>query len=213
MLILVRHAMPSHGPQTPAHEWELGADGHTAAHRLAAALPNSALLVASAEPKVQTLAPAGTTLRDSRLNEVTRVEPWEGEYLRLRREYVSGTDHADWEPRAAVAARFEAAVREHLASAQGKPLIIATHGMAMTIWLTSHQLLGDPATFWSELRFPDAHIVERDTQPGTARHRHSTPRGHTGHTGYTGYTGYSKLTNRGVSRATLGRFTALAVIV
>jgi broad specificity phosphatase PhoE len=168
MLILVRHAMPSHGPQTPAHEWALGADGHAAAQRLAATLPADALLVASAEPKAfQTLEPAGPTLRDPRFNEVTRIEPWEGEYLRLRREYVSGTDHPDWEPRAAVAARFDAAVREHLTAAQGKPLIIATHGMAMTIWLTSHQLLGAPATFWSQLRFPDAHIVDRDTQPGT----------------------------------------------
>jgi broad specificity phosphatase PhoE len=103
MLILVRHAMPSHGPQIPAHEWELGADGHAAA-------------------------------------------------------------------------RFEAAVREHLASAQGNPLIIATHGMAMTVWLTSHRLLEDPAAFWSELRFPDAHIVGHDARPGTiTRHPAATP--------------------------------------
>jgi broad specificity phosphatase PhoE len=162
MLILVRHAMPLYGQHAPAHEWELGADGHAAARRLAAALPTGALLVASAEPKAyQTLAPAGVVLRDTRFNEVARVEPWEGEYRRLRREYVSGVDHSDWEPRTSVAARFEAAVREHLASAQGKPLIIATHGMAMTIWLTSRGLLDDPAAFWAGLRFPDAHTVVR----------------------------------------------------
>jgi broad specificity phosphatase PhoE len=177
MLILVRHAMPSYGPQTPAHEWELGSDGHAAARRLAAALPSGALLVAGTEPKAyQTLAPAGPALRDLRFNEVARIEPWEGDYRRgRRRAYVSGTDHAGWEPRAAVAARFEVAVREHLASAEGKPLIIATHGMAMTIWLTSHRLLDDPGAFWSDLRFPDAHIVD-DDRPGTVtRHPAATP--------------------------------------
>ena len=146
--------MPSYGPQTPAHEWELGTDGHAAARQLAAALP---------------------TLRDPRLNEVARIEPWEGEYLHLRREYVSGIDHVDWEPRAAVAARFEAGLREHLDSAQEKPLIVATHGMAMTIWLTSRRLLGDPAEFWTQLLFPDAHIVDPNDQPGTViRHPAST---------------------------------------
>lgn len=175
MLILVRHAMPSYGPQTPAHEWHLGPDGNAAARLLAAALPTGALLVASAEPKaIQTLTPSGPTLHDPRFNEVTRVEPWEGEYLRLRREYVSGIDHIDWEPRAAVAARFEAGVREHLDSAQGRPLIIATHGMAMTIWLTSRRLLNDPAEFWSGLRFPDAHIVDHDHRGTVIRHPAST---------------------------------------
>ena len=177
MLILVRHAMPSYGPETPAHEWELGTDGHAAARRLAAALPSSAHLVASNEPKAfQTLASAGPVLRDPRFNEVSRTEPWEGEYRRLRREYVSGTDHTDWEPRTAVAARFDAAVREHLATAHGMPLIIATHGMAMTIWLTSRRLLDDPAAFWSDLRFPDAHIIDHDNNPrAVTRHPAATP--------------------------------------
>jgi broad specificity phosphatase PhoE len=176
MLILVRHAMPSYGPQVPAHEWELGSDGHAAARRLVAKLPANAVLVASTEPKaVQTLAPAGLALQDSRFNEVTRVEPWEGEYRRLRREYVSGIDHIDWESRTAVAARFETGVREYLDSAQGRPLIIATHGIAMTVWLASRRLLDDPAAFWADLRFPDAHIVDHDDQRGAiTRHPAST---------------------------------------
>ena len=36
-------------------------------------------------------------------------------------------------------------------------MVIATHGMAMTIWLSSVIGLPDPAGFWSDLRFPDAH--------------------------------------------------------
>lgn len=153
--------MPSYGPESPPHEWELGEDGRAAARRLAAVLPRDARLVASSEPKAfQTLAPMGQMPTDPRFDEVARVEPWEGEYRRLRHEYVSGFDHAGWEPRAAVAVRFEAAVREHLDAAQGRPLIIATHGMAMTVWLTSRRMLADPAEFWAQLRFPDAHIVD-----------------------------------------------------
>lgn len=161
MLILVRHAMPAHGPEMPPHEWELGEEGRAAALRLAAVLPRHARLVASTEPKAfQTLVPMGQTLHDPRFDEVARIEPWEGEYRRLRREYVSGVDHADWESRTVVADRFEAAVREHVDAAQGRPLIIATHGMAMTVWLASRGLVANPAEFWAQLRFPDAHIVD-----------------------------------------------------
>jgi hypothetical protein len=39
-------------------------------------------------------------------------------------------------------------------------VVIATHGMAMTIWLSSVIGLPDPAGFWSDLRFPDAYRVE-----------------------------------------------------
>jgi hypothetical protein len=35
------------------------------------------------------------------------------------------------------------------------PRQIATHGMAMTLWLTSERGLEDPVRFWDDLRFPD----------------------------------------------------------
>jgi broad specificity phosphatase PhoE len=164
VLILVRHAMPAFGPDVPAHAWELGEDGRREALALCASLraeAPQAMLAASAEPKAwQTLAPAGEARRDPRFNEVSRVEPWEGEFRRLRREYVDGTDHLEWEPRATVAHRFDTAVAEHLDAADGRPLIIATHGMAMTVWLTARIGLPDPGAFWADLRFPDAHRVD-----------------------------------------------------
>jgi broad specificity phosphatase PhoE len=161
MLILVRHAMPDYRAEVPPDRWELGEDGRSAARRLGAVLPSGALLVASAEPKAwQTLESLGPVTRDRRFNEVGRVEPWEGDYLRLRREYVNGADRSGWEPRDQVAARFAAAVSDYLSAADGRPLVVATHGMAMTIWLSAAIGLADPAGFWSDLRFPDAHRVE-----------------------------------------------------
>jgi broad specificity phosphatase PhoE len=161
MLILVRHAMPSYGPEVPPDRWELSDDGRAAACRLAGVLPSGALLAASAEPKAwQTLEPLGAVLRDRRFNEVSRVEPWEGDYLQLRREYVNGANHAGWEARCDVEERFGEAVGDHLSAADGRPVIIATHGMAMTIWLTTAIGLPDPGGFWRDLRFPDAHRVD-----------------------------------------------------
>jgi broad specificity phosphatase PhoE len=162
VLILVRHAMPAYGPEVPPDRWELSDDGRNAALRLGSVLPSGALLAASTETKAwQTLESFGPVVRDLRFNEVSRIEPWEGdEFLRLRREYVDGADHLGWEPRRRVAERFAAAVSDHLSAADGRPLVIATHGMAMTIWLSAAICLPDPAGFWNDLRFPDAHRVE-----------------------------------------------------
>lgn len=161
-LLLVRHAVPAHGPDLPAHEWVLRDDGEAAARRLAPHLPAGAHLVASAEPKAyQTLEPAGPVTRDARFNEVERrAEPYGEGFLTLRRTYVDGADHPGWEPRVRVAERFDAGVADHLARAGDGTLVVATHGMAMTVWLTARIGLDDPATFWAGLRFPDAHLVD-----------------------------------------------------
>lgn len=161
MLILVRHAMPACSAEMPPDCWELSGEGRSAARRLGPVLPSGALLVASAERKAwQTLESLGPVMRDRRFNEVGRIEEWQGDYLRLRREYVGGADHRGWEPRGNVVERFAAGVSDWLSAARDRDLIIATHGMAMTIWLSSAIGLPDPARFWSDLRFPDAHQVE-----------------------------------------------------
>jgi broad specificity phosphatase PhoE len=161
MLILVRHAMPAYTPDVPAHEWHLAEEGRMAAARLATLLPDNGYLVASSEPKAgQTLEPAGTVVRDPRFDEVYRTEPWEGDYRERRLAYVDGTDHAGWEPRSAVAGRFDAGIAEHTRAAAGRPLVVASHGMAMTLWLTARGCLHDPAVFWAGLAFPDAHVVD-----------------------------------------------------
>lgn len=161
VLVLVRHAMPAHGPDTPAREWLLAPEGQVAARSLCARLPTCARLVASSEPKaIATLGPAGQVVRDPRFDEVLRVEAYDDTFRTRRRAYVDGAEHTDWESRGDVVGRFEAGVAEHIASADGRPVVIASHGMAMTLWLTAAVGLDDPGMFWADLRFPDAHVVD-----------------------------------------------------
>jgi 2,3-bisphosphoglycerate-dependent phosphoglycerate mutase len=41
-----------------------------------------------------------------------------------------------------------------------RPVVIATHGMAMTLWLMATIGLEDPGEFWARLEFPDAYVVD-----------------------------------------------------
>jgi broad specificity phosphatase PhoE len=152
--------MPAADASVPPHAWPLSDDGRAAAAALR--LPPQAYLVASDEPKAwQTLEPAGSVTRDVRFGEVRREgEPWDGPYRELRRSYVDGADHPKWERRADVARRFDAAVADHLVLAQGRPLVIGSHGMAITVWLTARVGLAAPGDFWTALRFPEVIAVD-----------------------------------------------------
>ncbi len=164
MLVLVRHAMPVHGPETPARDWVLGPEGREAARQLCARLPAGARLVASTEPKaIATIEPLGSVITDRRFDEIERIEAYDGDFRTRRRAYVDGVDHDDWEPRDDVVRRFGAGVAEHVAAADGRSVIVASHGMATTLWLTATIGLGDPAAFWGDLRFPDAWVLDGAT--------------------------------------------------
>lgn len=104
--------------------------------------------------------PTGPVLRDPRFNESRRTEPWGDDYRQRRLEYVAGTDHPSWEPRSEVAERFDGAIAEHFGAAHGRPLVVAGHGLAMTVWLTARIGLTAPGDFWADLRFPDALRVD-----------------------------------------------------
>ena len=161
MLMLVRHATPAFGPDIPPERWPLAPAGLAAAESLRQALPPGALLVSSEEPKArQTLEPSGPVTTDSRFNEIARDEPYDGDFRARRLAYVTGTDHAGWEDRMAVAARFAAGITSWLAASGDRPLVIASHGMAMTVWLTAAVGLDDPGAFWSDLRLPDVFTVD-----------------------------------------------------
>jgi len=161
MLVVVRHAMPAYGPDRPPEEWPLSAEGRAAAIGLRDRLPTGALLVASAEPKArQTVEPCGEVLVDDRFGEVRRDEPFDGDFRARRLAYVGGVDHPDWESRAEVAARFAAGVGEWLGRCGDRPLVVASHGMALTVWLTATIGLDDPGVFWSSLGLPDAFTVD-----------------------------------------------------
>jgi len=161
-LYLVRHALPAMDPATDPAAWELGAGGRRSARRLREHLPASAMLVASPEPKAwQTLSITGNGLRrDRRLREVNRIEPFDDDFRDRRRRYVCGGALPGWEPRSEVASRFDAAVSEAQRQAGGRPVVLATHGMAMTVWLAQAIGLADPGAFWADLRLPDLLAVD-----------------------------------------------------
>jgi broad specificity phosphatase PhoE len=155
--------MPAHGPEIPAAEWQLSERGRQDAESIRGVLPAGALLVSSTEPKArQTLEPAGDVLTDKRFNEVCRDEAYRGDFQAARRAYVGGADHPGWETRAAVVARFDSGVRRWRALAGARPLVVASHGMAMTLWLSATVNVADPAGFWAGLRFPDVLEVHPD---------------------------------------------------
>ena len=177
MLILVRHAMPDASPDVAPAEWPLGADGVRAAASLCDALPRDARLIASTEPKAwQTLGGGDDVARDARFREVDRpVEPWSEDFRARRAEYVAGARHRGWEPQDEVAARFGAGVEVHVGTG-ARHVVVASHGMAMTVWLMALGAIGEPEAeaFWRGLRFPDAQLVDLEARtvrrwPPTAR--------------------------------------------
>jgi hypothetical protein len=101
--------------------------------------------------------------------EVRRPHVWsdDSDYRAMARAYVGGVRHDGLEPHDEVFARFESAVVRHasLAAAQRRTLVVGTHGLAPTVWLSRRvRLEPSPAQFWEQLRFPD--LVEVDLSAG-----------------------------------------------
>ncbi len=163
----MRHAMPAANPDQPPALWPLSDAGSSAASALCRALPDGSLRVASNEKKaVETI---GAISSDDRFDEVGRDEPFGGDFRGRRRAYLSGSGPAGWEPRSEVATRFDAGIRHWRAIAGDRVLVVATHGMAMTLWLAATVGLDDPAGFWAGLRFPD--LLSVDLERRTVSHR------------------------------------------
>jgi broad specificity phosphatase PhoE len=164
-VVLVRHAMPETQPDVPAERWRLGDDGRAAARELADALPRAPFALTSDEPKAQQTAEelvaicGGTLAVDARVAETRRPHVWDASFRELARQYVAGCQRPGWEPHQAVVGRFDAAVRAGLGARHGAPLVVVTHGQALTLWLRSVGAIDDAPRFWSELEFPDAWTV------------------------------------------------------
>lgn len=79
------------------------------------------------------------------------------------RAYLAGADHPGWEPREQVTARFGAGIKHWYLRAATRPLVVATHGMAMTLWLADAIDLSDPTDFWDDLRLPGLFEVDLAT--------------------------------------------------
>lgn len=105
-----------------------------------------------------------TVAQDPGFDEVRRYEPFDGDYEARRTAWVEGRldeRHEGWETPDVTAQRFDSAVAARAAS--GAPLVIASHGMAMTAWLvhSRHVIAPDHAArFWRALAFLD--VIEVD---------------------------------------------------
>lgn len=166
---LIRHAMPHVDPATDPSTWELT----DASRAQAAALtlpPGPHVFAASTEVKaLDTLRQLTTQsiAADRRFCEVTRPKAPDGDTHRaLAAAYLAGAGHDGWEPRASVAERFSAGIAAHLSD--GAHLVVATHGMALTVWLATVSEVADPVVFWRGLAFPDVVSV---ALPEHWRHR------------------------------------------
>lgn len=152
-VMLVRHAMPD------------GQDGRAAARRLAEALPCGALVLTGHEPQAVQTAEAIASVRggcvrvDDRMREARRPHRWDERHRDRARRYVGGQPYVGWEPQEAVARRFDAGVRAGIGTRDGAPLVVVSHGLALTLWLQSVGAVADVEAFWTSLSSPDAWSV------------------------------------------------------
>jgi broad specificity phosphatase PhoE len=165
----VRHAMAVPAEGVHPTEWELDAAGRASAAELADRLEVGAgigVLVSSTEPKALGTADAIAerwqveVLTDARLREAVR--PWIGPgYRAVVHRYLRGERPEGWEPHLEVAARTAAVVREAVAAAGPRPVVVVSHGLALALHLADR--LGpefEPEHFWSSLAFPDAWALD-----------------------------------------------------
>jgi broad specificity phosphatase PhoE len=167
----VRHAMPAVTEGLHSTDWHVDAATRAAAEIWAGRLEvgdGIGALVSSTEPKAVETAAAiasrwgSAVVEEPRLREAER--PWIGTgYRAVAHRYLRGEVPEGWEPHAAVATRVAAAVSDALALAAGRPAIVVTHGLALSLHLGDR--LGDDfdrETFWSRLAFPDAWALDGD---------------------------------------------------
>lgn len=161
-LFVVRHALPDTDPAVPPEHWPLGPESREAARRLARALPPAALVLSSDETRAAHTAAelvavgGGRVELDARLREARRPSRWYPDYRERAHRYVLGQVYSGWEPHETVARRFDAAVQTALKSPRYAPLVIVSHGLALTLWLQGAGAVADGGAFWKALTFPDA---------------------------------------------------------
>jgi broad specificity phosphatase PhoE len=166
----VRHAMAVPIEGVHPTEWALDDEGRASAAALADRLEvgeGIGALVSSTEPKALATAEAigvrweVDVLADARLREAVR--PWIGPgYRAVVHRYLRGERPEGWEPHLEVAARTAAAVRDAMAVAGPRPVVVVSHGLALALHLGDRLGPGfEPEQFWSSLAFPDAWALDR----------------------------------------------------
>ena len=165
-LLLIRHSQSQQEPERPASQWPLTAEGRrrciALADRLAAYAPD--VIVTSRERKASetgTLVAAQLGLpiqMADGLHEHQRehvgwlsnqeFEPTVVAFFTRPDELVFGEETADQ-----AGARFNAAVRDVIASYPGQNVAIVAHGTVITLFVAQHAGMA-PLPFWKRLGMP-----------------------------------------------------------
>lgn len=174
-LFLVRHAKPIIDPTRHHFEWGLDPAGEPLLEQLAG-LPHWASayrVVSSTEPKALKTAEAIV-----RRHHLPAPEPMAALCELRKGSFVS--NHAEvvarlfqfpdepaaegWETGSAALARFSEAVTQLIESARGRDLIVVSHGVVLSLYLSRLQGRSrvDPAE-WAAIRMPDYCIVDTGT--------------------------------------------------
>ncbi|WP_372784337.1 histidine phosphatase family protein [Phenylobacterium sp.] len=169
-LILVRHAAPVIEPDAPPPTWRLSAAGREAALALAGRLAAFAPAAVAASPEPKALETA--EIIAAQLGLAVSQDPGFAEHRRPDLKFGSRDDFES-----AMAAffadpaqpflggesgdeahdRFAAALARHAA----RPLLVATHGTVLSLYL-SRRLNLDPFDLWKSLALPEAFVLDAD---------------------------------------------------
>ncbi len=168
--------MPVVQPGVHPVRWRLDDLGRSAVASLAQSLPHDVapLVLCSHEPRAKETAevliaerPAGTpgspaVLRlDPDLREVGRPTSWSASYPEDLADYFRNGARAGWEPATAVLTRFGSAVDRATREAAGLPVVVVSHGLALSLYVGAVCGLR-PAGFLHSLLHPDAWLIDVD---------------------------------------------------
>jgi broad specificity phosphatase PhoE len=164
-VVLIRHAEPLMTEDTPGAEWPLTEKGRKDASALGTRLAGrstSAIVVTSPERRACETAALSLPLVVAEIrDQLSEVEkPWYAsadDHANAVAKYLRGETIEGWERREDVISRI---ARLKADFGFSKSLVFVSHGLLLTTWIDYEIGLSDPLSFWSDLRMPDAWVVD-----------------------------------------------------
>jgi broad specificity phosphatase PhoE len=171
VVILVRNAMPVVQPGVHPVRWRLDDLGRSAVASLALSLPAQAAPViwSSHEARAEETADVLVTARyaaasvrlDPDLREVGRPTTWSASYPEDLADYFRHGAREGWEAATSVLTRVGSTVDRAMREAEGLPVVVVSHGLALSLYVGAICGLR-PAGFLHSLLHPDAWLVDVD---------------------------------------------------
>jgi broad specificity phosphatase PhoE len=168
-VILVRNAMPVVQPGVHPVRWRLDDLGRSAVASLAQSLPPelAGTVWSSHEARAQETAEVLIDVREDHpelrlepdLREVGRPTSWSSTYAEDLAGYFRHGERDGWEPATAVLSRVGTAIDRATREAAGLPVVVVTHGLALSLYVGATCGLR-PAGFLHSLLHPDAWLID-----------------------------------------------------